>query len=156
MKTIISLASLTLLLAACGGGGDSTGSTSSNPGVTPEITSTQDMESSPDFNFETSREIAINFDIEAARTSEGLMSLCTKYTESNGEYDIDYDSCTVQAPLVAGTYSGSMEVTNDINSVIGVVWFKEATIPPVYKVFTLENSTKYARRKNEGPFTISW
>lgn len=155
MKKIIPLASLVLLLTACGGGGSSSEPTAGNPG-TPAIESTKDMESSADFNFETSREIAINFDVEAARTSPGLMSLCTHYTEANGAYDVDYDSCTVQAPLVNGVYNGSMEVTNDINSVIGVIWFKDSTIAPVYKEFTLESGARFARRGKEGPFTIVW
>ena len=168
MKNLITLASLTLLLAACGGGPlDQSGTASGpvaetpegpiseTPDTTPELEYTADLKSSADFDFSTSRAIAIDFDVVQARTSPGLMSLCTKYTEASGEYDVDYDSCTVQSPLVDGVYSGSMDVTNDVDSVIGVVWFKDPDIAPIYKEFMLEVGAKVARR-GAGPQAISW
>ena len=171
MKNLITLASLTLLLTACGGGpgGDSssdTGSTSvstdtgtgpsgQNPDTAPVVESTADLRSSADFNFSSSRSIAIDFDVASATTSAGMMSLCTKYSKSGESYDVDYSSCTVQAPLVNGVYSGNMDITNDINSVIGVVWFADEAVAPVYKEFSLEVGAKLARR-GQGPQSIVW
>lgn len=171
MKNLITLASLTLLLTACGGGpgvdGDSSSSTGStetvvgtgpegqNPDTAPVLENTAELRSSADFNFSSSRAIAIDFDVAAASTSQGLMSLCTKYTKTDDSFDVDYNSCTVQAPLVDGVYSGKMDVTNDINSVIGVVWFKDQTVPPVYKEFSLEVGAKLARR-GVGAQSIVW
>lgn len=162
MKNLMTLASLTLLLTACGGGpgtdsADTTdsGSQGQTPDTSQTLENTAELKSSADFNFDTSRAIAIDFDVAQARTSAGLMSLCTKYTETDGEYDVDYDSCTVQSPLVDGIYSGSMDVTNDISSVIGVVWFKDSDIDPVYKEFALEVGAKVARRGG-GPQAIVW
>lgn len=163
MKNLMTIASLTLLLTACGGGplsetGTSTSDTgpvAETPDTTPELEYTADLKSSADFDFATSRAIAIDFDVAQARTSPGLMSLCTKYTEVSGEFDIDYDSCTVQSPLVDGVYSGQMDVTNDVDSVIGVVWFKDPDIAPVYKEFMLEVGAKVARR-GAGPQAIVW
>ena len=165
MKNLITLASLTLLLTACGGGpgdgssssdsGSNSGPVAETPDTTPELENTADLRSSADFDFSTSRAIAIDFDVVQARTSPGLMSLCTKYTELGGAYDVDYGSCTVQSPLVDGVYSGSMDVTNDVDSVIGVVWFKDPDIQPVYKEFMLEVGAKVARR-GAGPQAIVW
>lgn len=169
MKNLMTLASLTLLLTACGGGsgGDSsastltgnsnvaalsseapaeTGAQNQNPEPSAPLENTAALKSSADFNFETSRAIAIDFNVAAASNSPGLMSLCTKYTKSNDNYDVDYSSCTVQAPLVNGSYNGKMDVTNDVSSVIGVVWFKDEAIPPVYKEFSLGVGAKLARR----------
>lgn len=163
MKNVITIASLTLLLTACGGGplsesgssnGDS-GPVAETPDTTPELEYTADLRSSAEFDFSTSRAIAIDFDVAQARTTPGLMSLCTKYTEVGGQYDIDYNSCTVQSPLVDGVYSGQMDVTNDVNSVIGVVWFKDPDFAPVYKEFMLEVGAKVARR-GAGPQAIVW
>jgi len=160
MKHVIALTSLTLLLTACGGGPASesdshTGPLGETPDTTPTLENTADLRSSAEFNFDTSRAIAIDFDVAQAKTSPGLMSLCTVYTKQGDQYDVDYDSCTVQAPLVNGEYSGKMDVTNDINSVIGVVWFKDPDIAPVYKEFSLEVGAKVARR-GAGPQTIVW
>lgn len=159
MKHLITISSLAFLLAACGGGGtgtaDSSGPSGESPGTVPVLEYTADLKSSADFNFDTSRAIAIDFDVEQARTSPGLMSVCTQYTETEGEFDVNYDSCTVQSPLENGVYSGTMDVTNDIDSVVGVVWFKDPDIAPIYKVFSLEVGAKVARR-GTGPQAIVW
>ncbi|PWQ95731.1 hypothetical protein [Leucothrix arctica] len=158
MKKLITMLSLTVLLTACGGGGDSETSTSANAdgdtttvGANPDTETplqenTADLESSADFDFATSRSIAIDFDVAAARTTPGLMSVCSDYSKTDDIYDINYDSCTLQAPLVNGIYSGAMEVTNDINVVVGVVWFKDSSIEPVYKEFALELGARLAGR----------
>ena len=171
MKNLITLASLTLLLTACGGGPGvesttvsgstdvSTSAGSGSEGQSPDTSSpleyTADLKSSADFDFSSSREIAIDFDVAAVTTSPGLMSLCTKYSKADGNFDIDYGSCAVQAPLVNGVYMGKMNVTNDINSVVGVVWFKDESVPPTYKEFSLEVGAKLARR-GEGMQSLVW
>jgi len=154
------MVSLTLLLAACGGGGDSETDTpiiSATPDTSPVVVleNTEDLVSSTDFDFATSRSIAIDFDVERARISEGLMSVCTEYSKVDDIYDINYDSCTLQAPLVDGIYSGQMEVTNDVNKVAGVVWFKDPAILPVYKEFELELGARLANR-GVGAQTLVW
>ena len=165
MKNVITMLSLTVLLAACGGGGgsdstvsaeaDTDGSVANTPDTTVVLENTADLEASADFDFATSRSIAIDFDVEQARVSAGLMSVCTDYDELDGMYDINYDSCTLQAPLVDGVYSGDMEVTNDINTVVGVVWFKDESIEPVYKEFSLEVGARLASR-GAGNQTLVW
>ncbi len=171
MKNLITLASLTLLLTACGGGpgGDSSASASStgistvtgtgpegqNPDTAPVLENTAELRSNADFDFSSSRAIAIDFDVAAATTSQGMMSLCTKYTKTGETYDVDYNSCAVQAPLVNGVYSGKMDITNDIDSVVGVVWFADETMAPVYKEFSLEVGAKLARR-GAGAQSIVW
>lgn len=159
MKNLITMVSLTLLLAACGGGGDSETETpiAATPEIPPvvELENTEDLESSADFDFATSRSIAIDFDVAQARTSQGLMSVCTEYSKVDDIYDINYDSCTLQAPLVDGVYSGQMEVTNDISKVAGVVWFKDPAISPVYKEFELELGARLASR-GVGAQTLVW
>ena len=97
----------------------------------------------------------IDFEVAAAANSPALLSLCTEYTKSGDSFDINYDSCAVKTPLVNGSYNSSMEITNNINSVVGVVWFKDEAIPPVYKEFSLEVGAKLARR-GAGPQAIVW
>jgi hypothetical protein len=151
MKNLITMVSLTLLLAACGGGGSETDTDTpiaATPDTAPVVVleNTEDLESSADFDFATSRSISIDFDVEQARTSQGLMSVCSEYSKVDDIYDINYDSCTLQAPLIDGVYSGQMEVTNDINKVAGVVWFKDPDILPIYKEFELELDARLASR----------
>jgi hypothetical protein len=165
MKNLITLASLTLLLTACGGGGAGDSSSDAStavavPAASPEATApalegTADLRSSADFDFSSTRAIAIDFDVAAATTAPGMLSLCTKYTKSGEVFDIDYDSCAVQTPIINGVYNSKMDITNDINSVVGVVWFSDEAIAPIYKEFSLEIGAKIARR-GAGPQAIVW
>ena len=167
MKSLMTLASLTLLLTACGAGNTSsdpsstgapapvTGPTGQSSDTAPAVEHTVDLRSSTDFNFSSSRAMAIAFDAADATTSAGMLSFCTVYTRSGDSFDIDYDSCAVQASLVNGVYSGSMKLTNDKSSVVGVVWFKDKAIPSVYKEFSLEVGVKLVRR-GAGPQSIVW
>ena len=110
-------------------------------GVVPTptlVNNTAGLISSADFDFSNSRTTVIDIDVPSASTSPGLLSLCTRYTRTGDSFDIDYDSCVVQAPLVNGLYSANMNITNDINSVVSVVWFQDESIPPVYQEFSLE------------------
>ena len=92
--------------------------------------------------------------IELKLGARGLRSIIESIM-LDAMYDINYDSCTLQAPLVDGIYSGEMEVTNDIDTVVVVVWFKDSEIEPVYKEFSLEVGAQVARR-GTGAQTLVW
>lgn len=168
MKKIITAVSLMMLLTGCGGGGtaadNSTGSTTtaSNNTTTVEsaqVTSTAELVATPEFDFAAARTINIDFDVPEARTVEGMLSLCTKYSpQDDGTFDINYDSCMVQATLVNGAYKSQMELTNDINSVVGVVWFADTALAPVYKEFTLATTTAASSRPADASNipTMAW
>lgn len=156
--TAVSLSALLSLMAGCGGGGggdsaasDSNGTTttaSNNNGNTggsgeeSRVTSTAEIVTTPEFDFSASRSVDINFDVPEARNVEGMLSLCSKYADQgDGTFDIDYNSCTVQATLVNGVYNAKMELTNDVDSVVGVVWFTDPAVSPVYKEFSVATTT---------------
>lgn len=123
------------------------------------VNSSAELVTSAEFDFAAARTIDIDFDVPEARTAEGMLSLCNEYTKSGESYDINYDSCTVQARLVNGVYNGKMALTNNVNSVIGVVWFADSSLSPVYKEFSLENTaSRYAARSADSQpgITISW
>lgn len=171
MKKVITAVSLVVLLAGCGGGGggggdsattDSGGTTTTSTntgGGDAKVTSTADIVTTPQFDFAASRSVDINFDVPEARTAEGMLSLCSKYSDQgDGTFDIDYNSCTVQATLVNGVYNAKMELTNDVNSVVGVVWFADSSLAPVYKEFSIATTagrTLGASGVKQSP-TIVW
>lgn len=108
-------------------------------GNTPlAATDTKTLEVANDFAFDTARTIDIDFDLESARDTHASVSICTKYMQDGSAFDVDYDSCTVQAPMINGVFSHSMEVTNQFDSVIAVVWFKDSTISPLHREFTID------------------
>ncbi|WML91621.1 hypothetical protein RCF98_04600 [Thiothrix lacustris] len=170
MKKIITVVSLMVLLTGCGGGGGTVAGTSTSDTTiasnttaplesNTQATSTAAIIAAPEFDFASARTIDIQFDVPEARTTEGMLSLCTKYSsESDGTFNINYDSCLVQATLVNGLYQSQMELTNDVNSVIGVIWFADPDLAPVYKEFTLAATAGASARSanaNTHP-TIVW
>lgn len=169
MKHLITISSLALLLAACGG----TGADSTNPdAAAQEYTGTASLKSTPEFEFNTSTDSSFEFSQTQNRSTEGgvsfgfpgagFMSICTEYSEleEDGEYDVNYDSCVLQAPVEDDSFLADIKVTNDVDSVIGVIWLKKSdddeTDPaPVYKVFPLKTSATVARR-GTGPQALVW
>jgi len=139
--------------------GNSTGTNDgSDAGNSTRVTSSSEIVASAEFNFAASRTVDIDFDVPEARNAEGMLSLCNEYTKTGDSYDINYDSCTVQASMLNGVYNGKMELTNNVNSIVGVVWFTDPSIAPVYKEFAIANTAERAFRSRGGKINhiISW
>jgi len=98
------------------------------------------------FSFATARTVDVDFDLEQARNQVASVSICTSFDPLGGAFDVDYDSCTVQGQMVNGVFHHSMEVTNDIESVAGVVWFQDNSIPPLMQVFSVAHTSSHATR----------
>ncbi len=153
MYKSLTAASVALLLVACGGSG-SGGVQDTNEFITPGIgsalpdaTDTRTLEVDRSFAFATARTIDIEFDIESARNADATVSICTDFVPVASEFDVDFDSCTVSGELDNGMFSHSMDVTNDKNSVVGVVLFQSAEMPPLYKEFNVDENQ---RTKGDG------
>lgn len=143
IKSITAI-SITLLLVACGGSGSEESATEEAQATPifesalPVATDSKSLDINRDFAFETARSVDVEFDIAVARNTEASVSICTQYTPVGSEFDVDFDSCTISGTLDNGMFSHTMDVTNDNESVIGVVLFQDAELPPLYKVFNVD------------------
>jgi len=153
MNKPITAISTMLFLVACGGSGSeglNTGTDSAAPSLgaaLPDATDTKSLEVDKDFAFETARSIDVEFDIVAAQNDEATVSICTDYTPVGTEFDVDFDSCTLSGALNNGIFSHTMDVTNDKESVVGIVLFQDAEKAPMYKEFTVDENQ---RTKSDG------
>ncbi|HIQ07382.1 MAG TPA: hypothetical protein EYH35_02875 [Thiotrichaceae bacterium] len=102
------------------------------------------------------KQINLNFNIEAARGTEGHLSLCTDYSVKNSHYEINYDSCQVSDSLQNGYYNSSIQLTKDIHSIIGVVLFDDISIDPLYKEFNLADNKNIILIENSKKQILSW
>ena len=143
-KALLSM-SVAFLLAGCGSenappemGAALQGAEGGTPAVVIETTDTGTLEVANDFAFDTARTIEIDFDLESARDTQASVSICTSYMADGDAFDVDYDSCAVRAPMNDGVFSHSMEVTNEFDSVVAVVWFKDSTMAPLHREFTID------------------
>ncbi len=161
MKKLILTAGVSLVLAACGGGGESTGGLdqpelgAANEAQAPANTTplaaaplaaaplnTSDIEVDVDFNLASSRSIDVDFDIADAEGTHASVSICTDYAQGGSAFDVNYDSCTVTADMFDGKFSHSMDVTHEFDSVVAVVWFLDPGTEPMYQEFFVDNATR--------------
>ncbi len=105
-----------------------------------EAAATSELSSDDHFDFSTRWDLNIDFDIDAATGTTGFLSICTEY-EFDGEdaYGVNFDKCALRTAIVDGIYNGDMAVTNDITSVLAVIWFADQSGAPVYNEFELVN-----------------
>lgn len=107
-------------------------------------TDTNTLSVSEEFSFDTARTIDIDFDLEQARGQDASVSICTSYGQDGDAFDVDYSSCAVRGPMLDGVFNHSMEITNEFDSVIAVVWFQESSIEPLHRVFTIDQPVAMA------------
>lgn len=108
--------------------------------TTPVAAATAELNAAPSFDFQTQWEMAVDFNIAAARDKDGFLSICSSY-EFDGEsaYDVDFDSCAVRASISNGVFQNTINVTNDVEQLLAVIWFAEEFQPPLYSEFQLSN-----------------
>lgn len=161
MRKTITLLTVCTLLTACGSGttenplidesasatvgtdGNETSGTEPVVGAAiPDPVDTDTLQVDRNFNFATARTIDIDFNLSDAADKDASVSICSEYAQAGDIYDINFDSCTVSGNLDSGVFQHSMEVTNDKDSVVAVVLFQDASMPPMFKEFFVDAATR--------------
>lgn len=97
-------------------------------------TKTSDLQVASDFTFSTSRRVGVSLDIPEASDMQAEASICTDYTlMPDGSYDINYDSCVMTAPLQGGLLNDKVNLVNQHQSALAVVWLEDTTMQPVFR-----------------------
>jgi len=79
-----------------------------------------------------------SFDFATSRNAQVDM-FCTNYTKlPDDTYEVDYNSCVLQAPLNGGVLSEQISLVNQHASVLAVVWFQDESMQPMYQEFHFE------------------
>lgn len=154
MRKLITTVLVASALSACGGGTSSPEQAAAQPeallnpyeestlSYSAQQVATQDSETAQltvatDFDFAPSETVQISLDFPEARNDQATVLICTDYALEQGEYEIDYDSCAMRAPLLNGRIDHEMKVVNRYDSVLGVVWFAQPGTEPLYQEITL-------------------
>ena len=89
-----------------------------------------------DFNFDTARRTNVALSIPEASAMSAEATFCTDYSlEANGAYDVEYESCVLSAPLLGGELNEELDLVNQHSSVLGIVWFEDEGMQPMYQEF---------------------
>jgi len=92
-----------------------------------------------DFTFETARQTSVYLSIPEAVGVSAEATFCTDYSlKDNGDYDVNYDSCILTTPMFGGVVDEELNLVNQHDSVLGVVWFQDPNIPPQYQEFQFD------------------
>ncbi len=106
------------------------------------VANTNELQIDPTFDLASSRNIAVNFDIAEADGTDGSVSICTDYAKDGSAFDVNYESCIVNAQMQDGQFSHLIDVTNEFDSVVAVVWFQTPGTDPLYKEFTVNDQVR--------------
>jgi len=156
--TLLSVA--VLAIAGCGGSGDSNepaqgaavaqsesaagtpyvGITDEELGWRAEVPETQTaaLQVNDEFDFATSRRNKVELYIPEAAGQNAEAAFCTDYTQNGADYEVNYESCVLHAPLVGGTLSEDVNLVNQHGKVLSIVWLEDPSKPPIYQEFTFD------------------
>lgn len=148
--TLISI--IAVALSACGGSSDNgpaieqTASAVGTPyvGITDEElgwraevpeTQTAALRVTGEFDFATARRAKVTLVVPEAMNENADAAICTDYTATSDGYEVDYGSCVLQAPLVAGQLEEEFSLVNQHDSALSIVWFEDPDKAPLYQEF---------------------
>lgn len=99
-------------------------------------TETASLRVMDDFTFDTSRQTTVSLSVPEASSQSAEATFCTDYSlQASGEYDVNYDSCVLTAPLLGGELNEELNLVNQHASVLGIVWFQDPAMQPMYQEF---------------------
>ena len=101
-------------------------------------TATGNIVASRDFAFTTSRKISVELDVVEARGMTTNVVFCTDFKNLQRTYDVNYDSCVLRTEMHDGQLASEIDIVNQYDKLLGVVWFPEEGTEPVYREFTLD------------------
>jgi len=127
-----------------GGSGDTevTSTDEQAPAELPvaEVEASTELISDDSFDFKSSWEMVVDFDIADAGDGFGFLSICHEFEfDGDDAYTVNYDECSLRAPINSGVFNSLMDVTNDVTSVLAVIWFDDELTPPLFNEFELTN-----------------
>lgn len=97
---------------------------------------------SVNFLFDTSNSVKLRINLAQAIDTQANVSICTDYQESANGYRINYNRCAVKAAMHNGQFEHQMELMNQFDSAIAVVWFPNQEFEPMYNEINLSDLAK--------------
>lgn len=136
-----------LLISACGGGGDEGGdapattapvattpppaTTTPDPDPAPDPTSLDDLVVDADNKLQSSYMLTV--DVDKGTNERGYFSLCDDFKANGSGYKVNFDSCLFRGPLTEGKLSKDIKVANHESQLIAVIWFYDGQAPQYTK-----------------------
>lgn len=91
----------------------------------------------PEFLFDTARTVRLKVDMRDAVGTEASLSLCTDFQEAETGYKINYQKCPIQGVVSNGQFERALELMNQFDTAVAVIWFPNREFPPRFRKFEL-------------------
>ena len=93
---------------------------------------TSQIVTTANFLFDTAKSVELRVNIAEAIGTQSSISLCTDYEANGSGYSVNYNSCAVKATIQDGQFTHQMELMNQFDSAIAVVWFPDQEFEPMF------------------------
>ncbi|MFT6037627.1 MAG: hypothetical protein ACI9TP_000411 [Candidatus Azotimanducaceae bacterium] len=89
----------------------------------------RDLVSSDNFDFTSGAKLDVLVDLSSMSGTDGYLTICSRYSGSGANIDIDNDSCLLQGQLSNGAFAGSLTITGDIKALVVAIWRFDGSMP---------------------------
>ena len=140
MKTnIITLITLIIIIAGCGGGGGEVSTspeksvtlTPSTEDETKENTTTNELNSTPEFNFISNTKLDIKLPASPSTNITYFINICTAFSTENNEVEINYDSCKLRTSLTTEEQAFILSISAAELMLVAQIWPIEDGAQPI-------------------------
>jgi hypothetical protein len=86
------------------------------------ITKMEDLDVSPDFDFIGGETLNITIINKGATNERRYLNICGDFTDDNGEFKVNYDSCHLRTSLEGQHNEFKIVISSNQNSLIAQIW----------------------------------
>jgi hypothetical protein len=147
------LVACSLVLAACGGGGEgsSNGSAPNTTAEGDEVRNLANLKIEQAYELRSITELSVEIQMSSDRS---FLSICPAPDEPMDVNSFDYDGCMVRSSLDATTRFFDVNLPNHVDQLVAIVWFYENGKTPLIQRWQRQANAGYASgpiwRINEG------
>ncbi|MDN3682918.1 hypothetical protein QWZ04_21670 [Vibrio tapetis subsp. quintayensis] len=145
MKNLTLSLMITPLLVACGGGGESGGTSTPAAPIAPiaAVSQTSDLVAPEGFDYNPIESRTLTVDLSASRSQRAYLSVYTRYVEINGGVKVpDYGSRVAATQLDNGKASIDLTIADSQDNVLAEVWFYDGS-DPLQQEFSTNQTSWY-------------
>ncbi len=94
------------------------------------------------FRFDTAKLVRLQVDIAKAAGTQSSLSICTDYEAIDDGYSVNYNSCSIKAQMLNGQFEHPLEIMNQYDSAVAVIWFPNQEFDPMYNELNVADLIK--------------
>jgi len=99
-------------------------------------TDTEDLVVPDGFDFNDSFVLSVDVDVSRDLDEDAYLLLCSEYEASGGGYEVNFDACQLNTPLIEGRYVGDLTMTGSTTNLLAVILPLQNPDEPIYALWS--------------------